>query len=283
MRRRRLLFAFSQAVPPRLRKRVVLYGYETDGNALRQAGSVLADAGVGNVVLEQQDFLALEGVDLGPKRGHRSPRDDFGSATLRQFDAVIANPPYVRTQVLGAATAQQLARRFGLTGRVDLYHAFTKAMANVLKPGGVLGLLASNRFLAVKSGASLRRLLRTEFDLEAIYDLGDTKLFAAAVLPVIVVARKQGAGNASCVFDRVYEHRPNGAMRRAPDHECAGVLDAFRDPERQGASAYRKGARSRSSDGVLEATDDDDSMVVVNIRLPGVAASRRDAAALFVR
>ena len=64
-------------------------------------------------------------------------------------------------------------------------------MANVLKPGGTLALLTSNRFLTVRSGATLRRLLHTEFDLEAIYDLGDTKLFSAAVLPVIVMARKQ--------------------------------------------------------------------------------------------
>ncbi len=185
-----LLFALSQAVPSRLRKRVILCGYETDGEALRQAADLLANAGVADVVLEQRDFLAIEGIDVGPRRGQLSLLDDFESAALRQFDAVIANPPYVRTQVLGAATAQELARRFGLTGRVDLYHAFIKAMANVLKPGGVLGLLTSNRFLTVKSGASLRHLLRTEFDLEAIYDLGDTKLFAAAVLPVIVIGEK---------------------------------------------------------------------------------------------
>ena len=68
------------------------------------------------------------------------------------FDAVIANPPYVRTQVLGAHRAGLLAAQFGLTGRVDLYQAFARAMAGVLKPGGVLGLLTSNRFLTVKSG-----------------------------------------------------------------------------------------------------------------------------------
>ena len=244
-------------MPSRLRKRVILYGYETDGDALRQAAGLLANAGVGDVVLEQQDFLAIEGIDVGPRRGQLSLLDDFESAALRQFDAVIANPPYVRTQVLGAATAQELARRFGLTGRVDLYHAFTKAMANVLKPGGVLGLLTSNRFLTVKSGASLRRLLRTEFDLEAIYDLGDTKLFTAAVLPVIVVARKQRAGNASCVFDRVYEHRPNGEAA-APDHECAGVLDAFRDHNVKGLVRTERGT-FKIERGVLEATDDDEA------------------------
>ena len=80
--------------------------------------------------------------------------DDVRVGALRQFDAVIANPPYVRTQVLGAATAQELARRFRLTGRVDLYHAFAKAIANVLKPGGILGLLTSNRF----SDRQIRRI-----------------------------------------------------------------------------------------------------------------------------
>ena len=130
-------------------------------------------------------------------------------------------------------------------------------MANVLKPGGVLSLLTSNRFLTIKSGASLRRLLRTEFDLEAIYDLGDTKLFSAAVLPVIVMARKQRASDESCLFDRVYEHRTNGQMA-APDHVCVGVLDAFRDRQIKGLVRTEKGT-VKIERGVLLATDDDEA------------------------
>ena len=252
-----LLFAVAQAVPCKLRKRMTLCGYEMDGDAVRRTAELLAEAGVAKVVVEQRDFLAIEGIDVGPRRGQLSLLDDSDAVTLRQFDAVIANPPYVRTQVLGAATAQELARRFGLTGRVDLYHAFTKAMANVLKPGGILGLLTSNRFLTVKSGASLRHLLRAEFDLEAIYDLGDTKLFTAAVLPVIVIARKQRASDASCVFDRVYEYRPNGEAV-TPAHECAGVLDAFRDHNVKGLVRTNTGT-FKIERGVLEATDDDDA------------------------
>jgi tRNA1(Val) A37 N6-methylase TrmN6 len=252
-----LLLAIAQAVPSRLRRRLTLCGYETDADALRQASDLLAGAGVADVVLERRDFLAIEGINIGRHRGQRSLLDEPPSAPLRQFDAVIANPPYVRTQVLGAATSQKLARRFRLTGRVDLYHAFTKAMANVLKPGGTLGLLTSNRFLTVRSGASLRRLLRTEFSLEAIYDLGDTKLFAAAVLPVIVVARKQRASGTPCVFDRVYEYRPNGE-RAAPGRTCARVLDAVRDPNVKGLVCTEKGTFNIER-GVLEATDYDEA------------------------
>ncbi len=252
-----LLFALAQAVPSQVRKNMILSGYETDGDALQQAAGLLAKADVGDVVLRQQDFLAIEGIDRGPRREQLSLLDDLDRTVLKRFDAVIANPPYVRTQVLGAAAAQGLARRFGLTGRVDLYHAFTQAMANVLKSGGVLGLLTSNRFLTVKSGASLRHLLRTEFQLEAIYDLGDTKLFAAAVLPAIVVARKQVATGASPVYDRVYELRPNGETP-ALVAARAGILDAFRDRRVQGLVRTRMGT-FKIERGILAAAKSDET------------------------
>lgn len=40
------------------------------------------------------------------------------------YDIVIANPPYVRTQILGSEQAQILAQKFQLKGRVDLYYPF---------------------------------------------------------------------------------------------------------------------------------------------------------------
>jgi hypothetical protein len=180
---------------------------------------------------------------------------------------VIANPPYVRTQVLGAARAQELAGRFGLTGRVDLYQAFARAMANVLRPGGVLGLLVSNRFLTVKSGAALRRLLRTEFELAAVYDLGDTKLFSAAVLPVVVVARRRPAiatapaagrrpkeRSGVCRFDRVYACR-SGEPSAPREAEYPAILDAFRDRQVQGIVSTAAG-RFKIERGVLRTGGD---------------------------
>lgn len=131
----------------------------------------------------------------------------FGPDVWHQpFDAVISNPPYVRTQVMGGKNAQKLAAQFGITGRVDLYHAFALAMTIVLRQGGVLGLLCSNRFLSVQSGATLRRVLLQDYELHEIFDLGDTKLFGAAVLPAIVVGTKSGAA-ADTRFTRIYEDR----------------------------------------------------------------------------
>jgi hypothetical protein len=75
-------------------------------------------------------------------------------------------------------------------------------------------------------------LLRTAFDLRAIYDLGDTKLFTAAVLPVIVIATKRNGSPIEkfCIFDRVYESRPNSSAI-----EFSHVLEALTDRESQGS------------------------------------------------
>ena len=226
-----LLAAIAEALPVGLRRRAKLVGYEMDAGALEQADDRLKCVGVKEVVLDERDFLMSDGVESAAAEDQLQLFNGHAAAVIERFDVVIANPPYVRTQVLGSAKAQDLARRFGLKGRVDLYHAFTKGMAALLNPGGVLGLLTSNRFLTVRSGALLRHLLRTEFDLRAVYDLGDTRLFSAAVLPVIVIGRKSnGASRSRCIFDRVYEDRTPGSADSA-NGQFESVLDAVRRRE----------------------------------------------------
>lgn len=230
-----LLVAITNALPKPMRHEMTIEGYETDAGELAKAGVTLARLGVGNVSLHNRDFLSEEGMGrLAESRGL------FDEGPAQQYDMVIANPPYVRTQVMGAKKAKALSRQFGLTGRVDLYHAFAIAMTSVLKPGGVIGLLTSNRFLTIKSGASLREMFASYFEIEAIYDLGDTKLFTAAVLPVIIVARKgKTHSHLRCEFHRIYEHR-NGS-ERAPRRRDS-VLSALRDSELSGVVETPSGA-----------------------------------------
>lgn len=169
--------------------RVTLVGVEQDELTAGRAARRLAALGVRTATVIAGDFLgASEAIDA------------------RKFDAIISNPPYVRTQVLGATAAQELAQRFELTGRVDLYQAFVRAMTDRLRPGGILALLCSNRFLTIQAGTALRELLSTEYELCEVYDLGDSKLFEAAVLPAVVIGRRMAGGAATlCHFARVYE------------------------------------------------------------------------------
>lgn len=213
-----LLAAFAAAVPLKTRRRLVLLGFETDADALIAAEEKLAVLDVKSVVLRNGDFLETLTTDSPSQRSFfdEPPAEE----RFQEVHVVIANPPYVRTQVLGATKAQALAKKFGLTGRVDLYHAFVMAMASVLRPGGTLGLLTSNRFLTIKSGVGIRRLLNSAFTIRHLYDLGDTKLFGAAVLPAIVVASKGECQKAaSNCFTRIYEARTDsdsaGFVKRA--------------------------------------------------------------------
>ena len=109
---------------------------------------------------------------------------------LEGYDCIISNPPYVRTQVIGGPQAQRMAKHFGLKGRIDLYQIFAAAIMRCLSPGAAVGLLTSNRFLTVKAGASMRKILRQHLRLNQIFDLGDSQLFEAAVLPVIFTGMK---------------------------------------------------------------------------------------------
>ncbi|HEX4361210.1 MAG TPA: N-6 DNA methylase [Pseudonocardia sp.] len=166
--------------------RVELVGADRDPTAVAAAGQRLAALGLA-AELRVRDALAAP----TPARGRHTPT---GAASGRPepapggFQLVITNPPYVRTQVLGAATAAELARRFGLRGRVDLMHVFVALAAEQLVEGGVLGLLCSNRFLSTQAGANVRGLFADRFRVREVYDLGDSKPFPAAVLPAIVIA-----------------------------------------------------------------------------------------------
>lgn len=171
-----LLSALVDALPAT--SRLTLVGVEKDAASLSAARGRLGPAFRDRAEWIEGDFLELEG-DGESKR----------SAWLG-VDAIIANPPYVRTQVLGAARSQTLARRFGLVGRVDLSQAFLVAMGSTLKPGGLLALITSNRFLSTRAGTASREYLNREFELLEVVDLGDTRLFEAAVLPALVFARK---------------------------------------------------------------------------------------------
>lgn len=165
-----LLLAFQK-----LRPNACLVGYDLDAEALDLAGNRL------NARLENRDFLALA---IEHKVGGLF-------APHEKFDVVIANPPYVRTQVMGADRSQELSAAFSLNGRVDLYFAFIEGIAEILRPGGLAGVIVSNRFMTTKAGASVREGILRNFDVVHIWDLGDTKLFEAAVLPAVLILRKK--------------------------------------------------------------------------------------------
>jgi adenine-specific DNA-methyltransferase len=198
-----LLVSLLRQLAERPGLNIEVHGFETDEKALDIAAGRLRQSFPNvEVHLEPANFLEFVLEHFGAD-GNRSL---FSPPLPETYDLIIANPPYVRTQIMGGAQAQLLAKQFGLSGRVDLYHAFILGMAQVLKPEGVAGIIVSNRFMTTRSGAPVRKVLFERFNIRHVWDLGDTKLFNAAVLPaVLLVEGKNDRKLATPSFTSIYE------------------------------------------------------------------------------
>ena len=123
----------------RRRLRVEVEGFEVDEEALSVAGKRLRGEFPGVPTrLRSASFLDHLTAD-GSGQMELRP-----AAYLQPYDLIIANPPYVRTQVMGSKRSRAIARQFGLSGRVDLYYAFVLGIAEVLAPSGVAGIIVSD-------------------------------------------------------------------------------------------------------------------------------------------
>lgn len=176
-----------------------LVGFDTNKEYVAQTKKNLREFGISNFEIENEDFLEIS----------NKQNDLFSSNPFSEYaDIVIANPPYVRTQNLGSEKTKQIAKDFNLTGKVDLYYPFLIGMTNVLKKGGILGVITSNRYLTTKSGADIRKFLLDNYNILEVIDLGDSQLFDAAVLPAILIGRKKTSKTqlqSMCKFVKIYE------------------------------------------------------------------------------
>ena len=145
-------------------------------------------------------------------------------------DIFIANPPYVRTQILGEEKSKSLSKKFKLSGKIDLYYPFLVNMTAALNEGGIIGVITSNRFLTTKSGSDIRQFLLENYDILEIIDLGDTKLFDAAVLPSIFIGRKNtfNPQTKGAKFTKIYEAIDNLNNEAL---ECESIYDILRKKE----------------------------------------------------
>ncbi len=182
-----------------------LTGYDSNEQYLSLAQKRTLRFGDTNIKFVHEDFLQT--IDVSSSQCTLELFNEYNKLSINNsFDVVIANPPYVRTQILGTEQAQELARKFNLKGRVDLYYPFLIAMTESLKDGGIIGVITSNRYLSTKSGESIRKFLSENYEILELIDLGDTKIFDAAVLPAIFIGRKQKQKNPSAAnFIKVYE------------------------------------------------------------------------------
>lgn len=145
---------------------------------LSQRGLDRVAIGLADAWLVRDDFLLTERVD-GP------------------FDVVVGNPPYVRQELIPSALLA--AYRAGyptLYDRADLYVPFIERGLRLLRAGGRLGFICSDRWMKNRYGGPLRRLVAEQgYRLRAYVDMVDTPAFQSEVIayPAITVIERSPA------------------------------------------------------------------------------------------
>lgn len=114
------------------------------------------------------------------------------------FDAVIGNPPYVRQERLAMLKPALEAGYLTFAGSADLYVYFFEQGLRLVKPGGRVAYVVTNKWLKAGYAEELRAMLvdPTRAETEAVIDFGHARAFFpdADVFPnVVVIRRPDGA------------------------------------------------------------------------------------------
>jgi hypothetical protein len=108
------------------------------------------------------------------------------------FDVVVANPPYVRQELLTPYKPWLEQHYESYHGMADLYVYFYELGVRLLKPGGFMSYIVTNKWMKAGYAEPLRRFFRDKAWVRSVVDFGHAKqIFEEAdVFPCIIVAEK---------------------------------------------------------------------------------------------
>ncbi len=128
------------------------------------------------------------------------------------FDIVIANPPYVRHETI-SHYAPLLRERYEVAAsRADLLIFFYEQSVNLLKPGGVLTFITSNKYFRAGYGSKLRPFLASKLTLHSLIDFGDAPVFDAIAYASILIGSKRAPAKGHDIS--VCNWQPETALNR---------------------------------------------------------------------
>ncbi len=183
---------------------------------------------VGNSLLDpavQGDSATLQ-LFFGTDWQQRKPilwKNDFPEQMAAGgFDIIVGNPPYVRIQNM----KDQLEKRFyaeyfgAATGSFDLSVAFLEMALNLLKPGGVAGLIVSNALLKSNYAEHLRKRLIQDRVLRHVVDFTDQLVFrGVGAYTCLIFLQKPGPSSPKATSIFRLRSIPALQLRRSEENE----------------------------------------------------------------
>ena len=106
------------------------------------------------------------------------------------FDIVIGNPPYVRQEQIKELKPALKEEYNCYTGVADLYVYFFEKGYRLLKSGGALTYISSNKYFRSGYGEKLRKYLGEQATVQHLIDFGDASVFEAIAYPSIIQVSK---------------------------------------------------------------------------------------------
>ena len=162
--------------------------------ALRKANSLLERIRSLLAAVESADFALVQKPFLWPIAFPEVLREGDPNAG---FDVVLANPPYVRMEKLDNEDELSYGEAFPevSASRADILVYFYARALQILRPGGWLAFITSNKFMRAGYGTGTREHLPSSLFIERVIDFGDLPLFEAngkaiAAYPAILVGRR---------------------------------------------------------------------------------------------
>ncbi len=115
------------------------------------------------------------------------------------FDAVIANPPYIRQEKIKDKPLLKKYEVYNSTS--DIYTYFYEKSWNILKDGGFSCIISSNKWMRAKYGEKLRDFLKSKSSIVDIIDFGGHKVFESATVDtnIILFQKLKRADVQSCL------------------------------------------------------------------------------------
>ena len=123
------------------------------------------------------------------------------------FDVVIGNPPYVRHEAIKELKPALKAEGYEcFDGVADLLVYFYERGVKLLRPGGTIALITSNKFYRAGYGEKLRGFLTRELTLHRLIDFGDAPVFEAIAYASILAGVRTAPAKDTSVLGYTWEN-----------------------------------------------------------------------------
>lgn len=165
------------------------------GNNIKCGNSLVApDFYAQRSLLDDDERIRINVFDWRGRDGFREIMQAGG------FDAIVGNPPYVRMEMFKQLKDYLRARYEVHDERTDLYAYFIEREHKLLREGGLLGIIVSNKFLRAKYGRKVRELISRLASIRRLVDLAGLPVFRRATVRTIVLTTERSNRRTATVY-----------------------------------------------------------------------------------